>query len=189
MQSPFIVWAPSSYGRVAILWFRQNLDVPDPQSPPLNVSNGHLGPIQCTHVAPKAIWAQYSVHTWQVGWMSLTPWSPHWMSPKAIWVQYIIHIWVKSVKNALFNLVRCGNKRQRGGVDFALHLPQHCFWFYFVFAWSPFRISRSSVFSCKGREHSGPRWIRILLIPSLLKLCCFSNEWCKSFLLEKQNFF
>ena len=29
-----MVWAPSSYGRTAILWFRQNLDVTDPYPPP-----------------------------------------------------------------------------------------------------------------------------------------------------------
>ncbi len=54
--SPFMVWAPSGCGRVAILWFR---DVPDPL-PPLKGSKGHLGQIECTHI-------------WQVGWMSQTP--------------------------------------------------------------------------------------------------------------------
>ena len=34
VRSSFLVWAPGSYGRAAILWFRQNLDVTNPLPPP-----------------------------------------------------------------------------------------------------------------------------------------------------------
>ncbi len=51
-----MVWAPSSYGRAAILWFRQ-----------------FLCPIPPPHWrSTKAIWAIYSIHIWEVGWMSQT---------------------------------------------------------------------------------------------------------------------
>ncbi len=61
---------------------------------------------------------------------------PHWRAAKAIWGNIqCIHMsgWLDvpgPPPNALLNLVWCGNKRQRGGVDFALQLPQHCFWFW-----------------------------------------------------------
>ncbi len=38
-----------------------------PGPPPPHVTSGHFG--------PKAIWAKYSVHIWQVGWMSHSIWS------------------------------------------------------------------------------------------------------------------
>ena len=76
--SPFMVWAPSGYSRVAILWFRQKFcprppvppcdlqpfglntmytygrlaGCPRPRSPPRKGSKGYLGQIQCTHMAP-----------------------------------------------------------------------------------------------------------------------------------------
>ena len=59
VRSPFMVWAPSSHGRVAILWFR---DVPGPLS--------HIGGPPPWWRSPKATWAIYSVHIWEVGWMS-----------------------------------------------------------------------------------------------------------------------
>ena len=38
VRSPFIVWAPSRYGRVAILWFRQFLCHRDPPTPHVTFS-------------------------------------------------------------------------------------------------------------------------------------------------------
>ncbi len=64
-------------------------------------------------------------------WCHQEPPPPNWRAPKAIWAKYNVHMYVygrlagcpgppppplctKSVRNALFNLVRCGNKKQRG---------------------------------------------------------------------------
>ena len=46
---------------------------------------------------------------------------------------YLFYVHQKYHIYALFNLVQCGNKRQRW-VDFAPQLPQHCF--YLLFFWN-----------------------------------------------------
>ncbi len=83
--------------------------------------------------SPKAIWANYSVHIWlqrqfgpntvftyiRLAGCHRPPRPPHqWRCSKAIFRPNTVP----------FNLVWCGNNRQRG-VDFAPQLPQHCFWF------------------------------------------------------------
>ena len=70
VRSPFMVWAPSSYGRAAILWFRQKF-CPGPL-----VTLGPGTPTPTPYPphwrSPKPIWAIYSIHIWEVGWMSWT---------------------------------------------------------------------------------------------------------------------
>ena len=101
VRSSFMVWAPSSYGRAAILWFRQKF-CPRTSRPPITSTEGLQRP-----------YGQYTVYTYG-----------RWAGR--------LNTSDESVRNALFNLVQCGNKRQKG-VDFAPQLPQHCFWFvYFV---------------------------------------------------------
>ena len=83
VRSTFMALAPSSYGRVAILWFRQKLHHGPPPREGLQRPYGQYS---------------YSIHIWEVGWMSQTP-------PLKV---------SKSARYALFNFVWCGNKRERG---------------------------------------------------------------------------
>ncbi len=77
VQCPFMGRAPGSWlDESAILWFRQKFECPGPSMWPL----GHLGQIQCTHIYGR-------------GWMSWTPPHPHWQAPKANWAKYNGHIW------------------------------------------------------------------------------------------------
>ena len=104
VPSPFMVWAPSSYGRAAILWFRQKF-VPDPLVPPCDLKRPFGPNTVNTHC--KRPFGPNTVYTY----VRLAG------CPRPL------------VRNSLFNLVWCRNKRQRG-VDFAPQLPQHCFLFY-----------------------------------------------------------
>ncbi len=95
-----MVWAPSGYGRVAILKFR---DVVDPTSTPPHWS--------LRSQAEKAIWATSSANICQVGWMSQTP--PPTKCTKVLdWKGHLGQIYTVLSY----------------GVDFTLQLPKHSFW-------------------------------------------------------------
>ncbi len=122
--SPLMVWAPSSYGMVAILWFIQNLDGTDPPPPPCDLQRqfgpntvytyGRLAGCHRPPPPPEGLQRPFGPNTvcacgskgklgqiqctHMAGWLDVTAPPP-----------------TESVRNALFNLVPYGNKRQRGG--------------------------------------------------------------------------
>ncbi len=128
--------ATSIFGLSTILWSDRNCHTPP--IPPCDLQRSYMG--------------KYSVHIWQVGWMSQTA-SPTQKVSKG-------HLGQIQCAHMALNLVQCGNKRQRG-VDFAPQLPQHCFWLGFCLPKAkptlvPRRSRKKQGFLCVG-DKSGKK--------------------------------